>query len=237
MILLFLLLALCLTLLGFRSHIPDRPAALVAVGALVLLIAVMALAQLFAPRPARKLREALGNGNTLRIAEAIRLAEGLAEQSGPGTIAILTDSGVNADRDPAFRALRRSLPSAWDVQAYELPLNPSPTGDNEDNPASSPLPNLSWTQFDWVVVSGRHREVLRELQAVSSEGKLRKAVLFSDDPMEARYWVDSGLADAAVYYEVSPDHHRTLRAGGALSSEEALRLFHLYPPPQSPDRR
>ncbi len=237
MIVLLLLLAFCLTLLGFRSQIPNRPAVLAAAGALVLLIAVMALAQLFAPRPARKLREALGNGNTLRIVEAIRLAEGLAEQSGPGSIAILTDSGVNADRDPAIRALRRSLPSAWDVQAYELPLNPSPTGDNGDNPVSSPLPNLSWTHFDWVVVSGRHRKVLRELQAVSSAGGVRKAVLFAHDSREARHWVDAGLADVAVYYEVSPDHHRTLRAGDALSSEEALRLFHLYPPPPSPDRR
>lgn len=237
LILLLLSLALCFLLPDFHFQVPEHPAPRITAAILALVIAVMVPARIFSPRPPRQLRDALENGSTLRIAEAIRLAESLAVPSATGSIALLTDSGVNADRDPVFRALRRSLPSSWDVQAYKLPLNSSPTGDSGENPASSQLPNLSWTQFDWVVVSDRHREILRELQAVSSAGKLRKAVLFAHDSREARHWVDAGLADAAVYYEVAPDHHRTLRAGGALSPEEAFGLFHLYPLPPSPDRR
>lgn len=239
MILLLFLFVLCLTLLGFRSRIPDRPAVRGTVVTLVLLLVVWTLAQFFEPQPPRELREALANGKTLRMGEVSQLSEFLAAMTDPGTLVFLADTKVKPGQDIAFQALKRALPSGWLVQYHELRPHTSQVEDMEGKqPVAASIPPLPWDQIDWVVISNRHHDVLQELQVFSRAGKLpRKIVLFARDPREARHWVDNGLTDAAVIYEVPPDLHAPLRGGKTLSDIDVRALFHVYSSLSATDSR
>lgn len=232
MIPLTLLLAVGLVI-AFRSPIQNHPVARTAAAAGILLILALSLYRLASPPPPRQLRSGLENADSLRVAEWTRLAEFLTEQTETGNIAILGVSG----RDPTLRTLqrRRTFPGTLHVRELE-PASES-VDEREEPDTSINLPGLPWDSIDWVVVCHRHRDVLQSLRRNPATRDLRKAVLFVDDIRQAKHWVDSGLADVAVLYEMPPDLHRTLRAGGVLSAADAAALFHVYPPDATPDRR
>lgn len=230
MTVLLIALILFLSVLLLRSRNADRAAEHMALRVIAPMTLILAMTQLFAPQKDRTLRDALKQGSVLRNAEVIRLAEFIASRPESGTVVFLHGSDTHLRRDPVFNTLRKTLPASLPLEGHPLGITLNQDAISGEDESAVFLPRLDWPRVNWVIVSQRHPAVLRQLRSHPDAGGVRRAVLFAEDETEARSWVDSGLADAAVYYGVAPELHARLRSGSALTATEVRGLFHILSP-------